>query len=271
MSDGNFLYQREGDLFIPSEWAGSPWSSTAQHGGPVNALFMHGVESAALEVGMQIARLTVDLFKPVPLEPLRLSSVFLRRGRRLAVVELNLRRRNDETALCSARAVLVAPREGLAPMFRRDVAPIPGPEGLDSISIMPEEYRRRVPPGFHWSLELRMTRDATGSIAWITTPLDFLEGEPMTPHVLCAAVADLTFGVGSHLHPKDRMAPTQTSMMLINTDTTLHLERPPEGVWFAFAEGLLVDQRGVGLSEVTIHDSAGRVGRAAQTLVANGA
>ncbi len=58
-------------------------------------------------------------------------------------------------------------------------------------------------------------------------------------------------------------------MMLINTDTTLHLERAPVGDWFAFARGFLADQRGVGLSEVTIHDSAGRLGRAAQTLVAN--
>ena len=61
------------------------------------------------------------------------------------------------------------------------------------------------------------------------------------------------------------------AMMLINTDTTLHLERPPVGEWFAFGSGLLADQHGVGLSEVTLHDEAGRVGRAAQTLVANGA
>ncbi len=57
--------------------------------------------------------------------------------------------------------------------------------------------------------------------------------------------------------------------MLINVDTTLHLERPPQGVWFALAENFLVDQNGVGLSEVTIHDSAGRLGRSTQTLLAN--
>ena len=271
LSGDNFIYQREGDLFVPSPWAGSPWSPTAQHGGPVNALLMHGAEAAAESLGMQIARLTVDLFQPVPLEPLQLGSTFLRRGRRLAIVELNLRRPGDETSLCSARAVLLAPRDELAPMFRNNAAPLPGPEGLDPISIMPEDYRRKVPPGFHWSLELRMTGDSRGPIAWITTPLDLIEGEPMTSHERCAAVADLTFAVASHLRPTDETARARTSMMLINTDTTLHFERPPEGAWFAHAEGFLTDQRGVGLSEVTIHDCAGRVGRAAQTLVANGA
>ena len=48
---------------------------------------MHAAEAAAGNLGLQTARLTVDLFKPVPLELLQLSSVLLYRGRRLAVVE----------------------------------------------------------------------------------------------------------------------------------------------------------------------------------------
>ena len=45
MSD--FLYERDGAIYTPTQWAGGPWSRTAQHGGPVNALLMRAARSAA--------------------------------------------------------------------------------------------------------------------------------------------------------------------------------------------------------------------------------
>jgi len=266
----NYIYRREGDFFHPTEWAGSPWSLTSQHGGPVNALFMQAAEGAALEANFQVARLTVDLFKPVPLAPLQLTSLLLRRGRRLIVMEMTLSP-PDGAAVCSARAVLLAAREDVPSYWESPGAVLPGPEGLDSTSIMPDEYRALTPPGFHWSIEIRMTENASGGVAWMTTPLDLVEGTPMSPLQRCAAVSDLTFGVGSHLFPRPTPRPgEETRGMLINTDTTLHLERPPKGRWFAFAEAFLTDRAGVGLSQVTLHDAAGRLGRASQTLLANG-
>ena len=119
VSSDNHIYRREGDLFFPSEWAGSPWSRTSQHGGPVNALFMHVAEAAAVEANLQVARLTVDLFKPVPLEALLLKSIVLRRGRRLVVTEMALCLAGDGTPVCSARAVLLAAREEMASLWRR--------------------------------------------------------------------------------------------------------------------------------------------------------
>ena len=85
------VYEREGDTYTPSEWAGSPWSGEHQHGGPVNALFAHAAEEAAADTGLQVVRLTVDLFRPVPMLPLDLEWRFLRRGRRIAVVEAELK------------------------------------------------------------------------------------------------------------------------------------------------------------------------------------
>jgi hypothetical protein len=41
-------------------------------------------EQAAEEAGLQVVRLTVDLFRSVPLLPLALSWRYLRRSRRLA-------------------------------------------------------------------------------------------------------------------------------------------------------------------------------------------
>ena len=58
---------------------------TTQHGGPINALLMYGIETVALDTPKRVARLSVDILRPVPREPLRLNTKILREGRRLAV------------------------------------------------------------------------------------------------------------------------------------------------------------------------------------------
>lgn len=79
------VYDLDGRVYAPTEWAGSPWSSQHQHGGPVNALFAKAAEEAADRAGLRVVRLTVDLFRPVPREPLELLWRFVRRGRRMRV------------------------------------------------------------------------------------------------------------------------------------------------------------------------------------------
>jgi len=58
-----------------------------QHGGPVNAIIALSVESFANEIGMEISRLTFDILKPVPMEPVKEVSRFMRKGRRMAVLD----------------------------------------------------------------------------------------------------------------------------------------------------------------------------------------
>ena len=46
------IYRREGDLYVPTEWAGGPWSAEHQHGAPVNGLLARQVADAADETGL---------------------------------------------------------------------------------------------------------------------------------------------------------------------------------------------------------------------------
>jgi hypothetical protein len=92
----DFLYRRDGDVdtptvYTPTEWAGSPWSRELQHGGPVCGLVASAAEAAAAETGLRVVRLGVDLCRPTPREPLALAWQYLRRGRRLALIEVRLR------------------------------------------------------------------------------------------------------------------------------------------------------------------------------------
>jgi hypothetical protein len=262
------IYERDGDLFVPTIWAGSPWSAEAQHGGPVAGLFARAAEECAGEASLQLARLTVDLFKPVPKQPLRLAKRWLRRGRKLALADFGLLRGDEPVARASA--LLLAPRPELA-TSRRDASPPPPPlERGEELDFMPPAFRDESPPGFHLSVQARSVRDELGHAIWLTTPLELVAGEPTSPQVRFGALSDLSFAMGMRIGFLRGLAeqpapPTR----FINADVTLYRERDPEGAWVAFRLATLADAAGIGVAEVVQFDRAGRVGRSLQALVAN--
>jgi hypothetical protein len=264
------VYEQDGRIHVPTRWAGSPWSAELQHGGPVNALFAKAAGEAAAESGLRVVRLTVDLFRPVPLRPLALDWRFVRRGRRLASVEAVLSRPDDGEPVSRASVLLLSPSEDAPRSWQHTPAPPLALDAAEPVEFMPRDFRKSVPDGFHWSFEVRMGADEHGPAAWITTPLDLLPGRPMTPLERCAAVADLTFGLSGRSLLRQRIVDVdawRTSM--INTDTTIYWERPPLGAWFGFRHALLTDHEGIGLAEVDLADSAGRLGRSLQAMLTN--
>jgi hypothetical protein len=263
------IHRREGELYAPTEWAGGPWSPRHQHGGAAAALLAHGALEAARETQLRVARLTLDLFRAVPLEPLRLVRRYARRARRIAVVELSLLHGEEEVTRASA--LLLRERGDLAPSWASgDASAPPGPEACEAIELMPRAYREQVPPGFHWSLEIRMARATEGPLAWIRTPLDVLEGEATSPFERAAAVSDLCFGLaGRTLLRRGWHEARAVRTRFINVDTTLYFEREPEGEWFAMRPTVLSDDRGIGLAEVATYDARGRYGRVLQAMLAN--
>jgi len=264
------VYERAGRLFTPTAWAGSPWSEGLQHGGPVNALFALALEEAAAESGLRIVRLTVDLFRPVPRVPLELDWRFIRKGRRLGNVEARLSLPGSDEPISRATGVLLRPSEGAPSTWRNTPPPHPDLDQLEAVEFMPKAYRSQVPEGFHWSFEVRMGSDAHGPAAWITTPLDLLPGRAMSPIERSAAVADLTFGLSGRSLMRERIVDVDAwRVPMINTDTTIYWERPPVGDWFGFRNALLTDHEGIGLAEVDLSDSRGRLGRSLQAMLSN--
>src|SRR3978361_1326216 len=79
-----------GDRFVPTIATRGPWSPDAQHGGPVAALFAREAERIESTVPLTVVRLTLELFKPVPLRPLRVTARLRRPRRRVQLVELGL-------------------------------------------------------------------------------------------------------------------------------------------------------------------------------------
>jgi hypothetical protein len=270
------IYQCDGAVVTPTEWAGSPWSRELQHGGPICGLVARSAEAAAQETGHAIVRLGVDLCRPTPFAPLGV----VRSGRRLTLIEVEI---SSGTALISrGSALLLAEHGPSAGTWVPDEPPPPGPEGAEPFQFMPREYLRHVPPGFHRSVEVRLSEDEFGPAVWLTTPLDLVAGEALTTPldlvageatsslVRAAMLSDLTFAMAGRTLLRRRELPEDARRVpLINADMTLYLERPPLGEWIAFRRGAVSNQRGIGLAEVHQLDAQGRYGRSLQALVAN--
>src|SRR3954454_1480643 len=94
------LFVLQGERYVPTEIARNGGDLRILHGCPAAALLAHGVEQLDPESEYQVARLSVDLYSPIPVAPLTLSSRVLRTGRRIKVVDVDM--------ICDGRAVAAA-------------------------------------------------------------------------------------------------------------------------------------------------------------------
>src|SRR4029077_17143104 len=80
------FFVTDGDTFVPQPIARGPWGQTIS-GNYVGGLLGHVLDRDAGDPGFQPARLTVDLFRPAALAPLRIDTSVIRQGRRLKLVD----------------------------------------------------------------------------------------------------------------------------------------------------------------------------------------
>ena len=75
------IYRVEGHRVTTSPNAAGPWDPSMQHGSAPAALAVWAAETIPTAVPMHIARVTIELMRPVPVAPLTLESEALREGR----------------------------------------------------------------------------------------------------------------------------------------------------------------------------------------------
>ena len=258
------VFLRDGDRFIPTKAAGSPWSDGLVHGGPPAGLLARSVERFAAQDGMQVTRLTVDLFRPVPAVPLTVSTRSIRAGNRIHAVEASLLADGQEVTRATALLLRTTEIEMAPPS---DFALPPGPEGIETSNMSGSRRDTPLPagfrPGFHSTIEVkRVTMGGpAGNTAWIRIPIPFVEGEETTPLVRIAATSD--FGSAfSGMGVRD-------SVPFINADITLYLHRLPEGEWIGLQSARRAEPSGIGVAAATFFDPTGPVGRSVHALLHN--
>jgi len=264
------IFTRDGDAFVPTEHAKSPWSPDGLHGGPPAGLLAYAIERFVDDREMQLSRLTVDLFRMVPAVPLRTKVEAVRSGRRVLGVDAAIVA--DGVEVVRASALLL--RRSEAPVGGGVYPPPPGPEGYPTqpgIARHPRAIPADAPPrrpfltGFHTSVETRWVSppDVQPPTTWVRIPMPFIEGEETTPVTRAAALADFGNALGG-------LAGVGRDLSYINADINLNLVREPVGEWLCVQIDHRDEVAGTGIVESIWYDARGRYGRAVESRLANG-
>jgi hypothetical protein len=262
------LFRRlDRDVVVPTVLARGPWDPSALHGGPVAALLADMIEELP-DDGVQwfVTRLTVELERPVPMEPLALEAQITRPGRKVSVLEATIRLAATNTVLARCRALRIREAdvplphddETLGPLLALESAP-PGPEHGSNDEITESGYA-----AFHnGAVEHRFidTPDRVGGgvFDWIRMIVPVLPDRPLTSLQRIAGAADFANGI-SHVLPFE-------SHFFVNPDLTIHLFHPMRGEWVGMASTTHHGPHGIGMSDTALFDIHGRIGRSNQSLL----
>ena len=252
MPDSFFV--RDGDRFVPTTLTRGPWDPKAQHGGPPAALLGTALEGCERRDDTMVVRVTFEILKPIPLEPLTVETHMLRPGRSVQLVAGALSAHGQEVMRAHAlriRTVDVAVPEPL-------LGPPPGPGQGRAARYFPVEIQS----GYHSAMECSFVRgnfDEIGpATAWMRMRYPLIAGEPVTPLTRVLIAADSGNGVSSALDFR--------RFIFINPDLTVYLHRHPEGEWVCLEAETIASNRGVGLAASALYDVRGGIGRGLQSL-----
>lgn len=253
---GSF-YVRDGAAFAATELTRGPWSPDHQHAGPPAAL-MASVIERSLPPHMLVARLTVEILRPVPIAPLSVTLETLRAGRKVQWQAAQLLG-PDGALLARTHALCIRTTPVNLPVSGDPVAdPVPSPG--DSEPFQFDFFSGDV--GYHTGMELRRARGefGRGRVAmWLRMRQPLVEGETPSPLQRVMIAADSGNGVSMALSPMQ--------FSFVNPDLTVYLHRPASGEWVCLDARTIVQEHGIGLADTRLLDEHGPIGRSAQSLV----
>jgi acyl-CoA thioesterase len=267
----NAFYELNGATAVPSAHTRGPWDPNAQHGGAPAALIAWTVDNLPSSTPMRLARLTIDLIRPVPIAPIEIHTDILREGRNIQLASVRLAANGKEcvraTALRLRASALDIPAESAPPALRW---PRPsectafenaGREGLAG-SI---EFR---PTRADWQRGLLARADPLPRNAppshepggvWFRVMRPVIAGVETTPLMRAAITADFCNGMSGALDFR--------KWTFINADLTVHFARSPIGEWILLEAQGWIGSDGRGIAFGTLADEHGVFGQAAQSLV----
>ena len=256
------LFERDGPLFVPSALTVGPWDPGSQHGGAPSALLARAIEAEPSPAPAQLSRLTVELLRPVPITPLRVSCEVVRPGRKVQLVRAVLTAGDVEVAVAHGLRIRTTELPVPAGVVTVEPAP-PGPDHGRRTRFLTTPAGGEV-TGFHTTAnDIRFLEggfdEAGPAFAWIRLLVPVVAGEEVSPAMRAAAAADFGNGLSWVL--------PATGWLFVNPDLTLHLARPPRGEWIGLRSRTFPSDGGIGMAESALSDREGRFGRAAQSLL----
>jgi hypothetical protein len=251
------IYRVEGANVETSAFAGGPWDPKLQHGAAPSSLICWAVEQLPSPVPMRVARLTVDLMRPVPVAPLTVETEVLREGRKIQLVQVRLLAKG--TVVVRATALRIRKQAETLPVD----APyppldLPPPEGAGDAMAGAMSHTP-----FLSGLSARNVRGAFGKAGpaaiWFHAERPIVEGSPLSPLMRAAITADFCNGTSAILDFR--------KWTFINGDLTLSLAREPVGDWILLDAETWAGPDSIGIAAARLADRNGYFGRAVQSVL----
>jgi hypothetical protein len=245
-----------------------PWSNDAQHGGPPSALAARAIERHEPDARQRLARVSVDILRPVPVGKLSIRTRTVRPGRRVTLVEAVLEADGQE--VLQARGWRIERPAGGVPEINEGGRPASPPAAGDGTA--PDIFGRHQ-HGYLTMIEWRFKADEYESVrqlpdgglesqvrsAWTRPRIPLLPGEEASPMCRTLLVADSGSGVSAALSVSD--------FTFVNVDLTVIARRDPVGEWLLLESSTVIGADGTGLASTRLSDHRGSFGRGIQTLI----
>ena len=251
------IYRVEGAQVLTSAFAGGPWDPKLQHGAAPASLICWAVERLRAAVPMRVARLTVDLTRPVPVAPLTLEIEVLREGKKIQLVAARLTANGNEVVRATALRI------------RREECALPSTAFCPPLDMRGPEMGRELDTGgmgqtpFLSGISMRIARGSfrlPGPAAvWYRAERPIIDGAAISPLMRAAIAADFCNGTSAVLDYRD--------WTFINGDLTLSLAREPVGDWILLDAETWAGPDSIALSMARLGDREGYFGRAIQSVL----
>jgi hypothetical protein len=250
------IYRVDGNSVVTSPDAAGPWDRRMQHGSAPASLVTWAAERIPTPVPMAIARVTIDLMRPVPVAPLTIATEVLREGRKIQLCEIKLLA--DGVQVVGATVLKIKTQALTLP---DDVGELPVnlPSPEDSLA---EDGHAATSP-FVRSVSMRAARGRFGQAGagaiWFRVDHPLIAGEAISQAMRAVVAADFSNGTASTLDFR--------AWTYINADLTVNFSRQPVGEWILLDGESSIGPDGAGLAMSRLADRQGYFGRAVQSLV----
>jgi hypothetical protein len=250
------VFRVDGNSVVTSPHAAGPWDPSMQHGSPPAALVVWAAEKIPTQTEMRIARVTVDLMRPVPVAPLTIESEVLREGRKIQLCAVRLLANGVIVVAATVLKIKVQANE-LPP--EADILPVDLP-GPDQSPVDDGDFSSSP---FVTGMSLRAARGKFGvpgpGAIWYRADRPIVEGAEISQAMRAMIAADFSNGTSAVLDFRQ--------WTFLNADLTVNFARQPVGDWILLDAESWVGPDGAGLAMARLADERGYFGRAVQSLV----
>lgn len=250
------VYRLEGSRVVTGPLAGGPWDPLMQHGSAPSALIVAVAEAVPTAVPMRVARLTVDLMRPIPVAPLDIRTEVLREGRKIQLCNIDL--------IADGKLAV----RGTVLKIRRESNELPDTAASEPVTLPPHAEGRAAKGKitenpFMSCLSMSVVKGGfntpgPGAI-WFRLERPMIEGQANSAAMRAVVAADFCNGSSSVLDFR--------AWTFINADLSVFLARDPIGDWVLLDAETWLGPDGGGIACARLGDARGYFGRAAQSIL----